>query len=182
MDYISFWSFRLILWHRADMPWWVFGYYPPPFYLNRNSIWSRFVKLRSWRRWKTPIRKSNPITHQWKPLSTTVRRQLTTPEKLVLNKGLNFATTIKRIPYLDIIASIEDAALKIPKASTDELRWKVRQVLEKSKPPKPNISKTERQALKLLQEDDSRKTLMIKIMFIFKIIPLGKIWPRHLFP
>ena len=62
---------------------------------------------------------------------------------------------MKRIPYLDLIASIEDAALKIPKAKADELRWKVRQALEKSKPPKPNISKTERQALKSLQDDDS---------------------------
>ena len=26
------------------------------------------------------------------------------PEKSVLNKGLNFATTNKRIPYLDLIA------------------------------------------------------------------------------
>ena len=75
------------------------------------------------------------------------KRQLTTPEKLVLNKGLNFATTIKRLPYLDLIVSIEDAASKIPKARADELRWKVRQALEKSKPPKPNISKTKRQAL-----------------------------------
>ena len=31
----------------------------------------------------------------------------------------------------------------------------MRQALEKSKPPKPNISKTERQALKSLQDDDS---------------------------
>ena len=38
--------------------------------------------------------------------------QLTTPEKSVLNKGLNFATTIKRIPYLDLIAPIKDAAFK----------------------------------------------------------------------
>ena len=65
------------------------------------------------------------------------------------NKGLNFATTIKRIPHLDLIAPIEDAALKIPKARADELRWKVRQTLEKSKSPKPNISKTERKALKI---------------------------------
>ena len=71
----------------------------------------------------------------------------------MLNKGFNFATTIKRIPYLDLIAPIEDTALEIPKA--DELRWKVRQALEKSKPPKPNISKTERQAHKLLQDDNS---------------------------
>ena len=47
------------------------------------------------------------------------KRQLTTPEKSVLNKDLNFATTIKRVPYL---AQIEDAALKISKEMADELR------------------------------------------------------------
>ena len=51
------------------------------------------------------------------------KQQLTTPEKSVLNKGLNFATTIKQIPYVDLIAPIEDAALEIPKARTDELKW-----------------------------------------------------------
>ena len=66
------------------------------------------------------------------------KRQLTTPEKSVLNKGLNFATTIKRISYWDLIEPIEDAALKISKARANELRWKVREALEKSKPPKPN--------------------------------------------
>ena len=65
-------------------------------------------------------------------------------EKSVLNKGLNFTTTIKLIPYLDLITQIKDAALKIPKAWADELRWKVRQALKKSKPPKPNVSKAER--------------------------------------
>ena len=34
-------------------------------------------------------------------------------------------------------------------------KWKVRWALEKSKPPKPNISKTERQAIKSLQDDNS---------------------------
>ena len=76
-------------------------------------------------------------------------------EKLVLNKDLNFTTTIKQISYLDLITPIKDAALKIPKARADELRWKVRQALEKWKPLKPNISKTERQALKSLQDDNS---------------------------
>ena len=28
MDYISFGSFWLVLWHRADILWWVFGYCP----------------------------------------------------------------------------------------------------------------------------------------------------------
>ena len=67
--------------------------------------------------------------------------QLTTSEKSVLNKGLNFAMTTKRIPYFDLIAPIKEAGLKILKAWADELRWKVRHVLEKSNPPKPNISK-----------------------------------------
>ena len=75
------------------------------------------------------------------------KRQLTTSEKSVLNKDLNFATTIKWMPYLDLIALIEVVALNISKACVDELRWKVRQALEKSKSLKPNISKIERLAL-----------------------------------
>ena len=98
------------------------------------------------------------IQSHYSPVEAIVnisKRQLTTPEKSVLNKGLNFVTTIKRIPYLDLIALIEDTGLKFPMTRANELRWKVRQLLEKSKPPKPNISKTERQALKLLQDYNS---------------------------
>ena len=68
---------------------------------------------------------------------------------------LNFTTTIKQIPSLDLTAPIEDAALKISKARADKLRWKMRQALEKSKPSKHNISKTERQALKSQQDDNN---------------------------
>ena len=49
------------------------------------------------------------IQSHYSPVEAIVnisKRQLTTPENLVLNKGLNFATTIKRIPYLDLIAPI----------------------------------------------------------------------------
>ena len=84
-----------------------------------------------------------------------ISKRYLTPENSVLNKGLNFANTIKRIPYLNLIVPIEGTALKIPKARADELRWKVRRALEKSKPPKPSISKTERLALKSLQEDNN---------------------------
>ena len=97
------------------------------------------------------------IQAHYSPVKSIVnisKRQLTTPEKLVLNKDLNFATTIKRIPYLDLIALIEDAALKIPKAQADELIWKVRKALEKSKPHKPNISKSERLAIISIHDDN----------------------------
>ena len=73
------------------------------------------------------MKTTNPkIQSHYSPVEAIVnisKWQLTTLENLVLNKGLNFATTIKRIPYLDLIASIEDEALKIPKARADELRW-----------------------------------------------------------
>ena len=58
--------------------------------------------------------------------------QLTTSEESVLIKALNFATAIKRNLNLDLIVPIKEAALKIPKTRTDELRWTMRQALEKA--------------------------------------------------
>ena len=58
----------------------------------------------------------NPVHSPVEAIVNISKRQLTTPEKSVLNKGLNFASTIKPIPYLDLTAPIEDAALKILKA------------------------------------------------------------------
>ena len=51
-----------------------------------------------------------------KAIVNIIRRHLTTSKDSVLNKGLNFGKTIKRIPYLDLIAPIEEAAFKIFKA------------------------------------------------------------------
>ena len=93
------------------------------------------------------------------------KRQPITPEKTMLNKGLNFATTIKRIPYLDLTAPIEEAALKIPKARADELRWKVRLTLEKSKPPKKARGHIGWNVVEITikMKTTVRKPLMIKI-------------------
>ena len=96
-------------------------------------------KITKLEKMKTRIMKIQAHYSPVKAIVNISKRQLTTPEKLVLNKGLDFTTTIKRVPYLYLIAPIEDAALKIPKAQADELKWKVRQALEKSKPPKSNI-------------------------------------------
>lgn len=56
----------------------------------------------------------------------------------MLNKSLNFVTTIRLVPYLNIKAPVEVIAL-IPKAQADELRWKVRPALEKAKPTKSRL-------------------------------------------
>ena len=94
-------------------------------------------------------------THQITKLEKMKTQNMNIQDHYSPVKGLNFATTIKWIPYLDLIASIEDAALKIPKTQANELRWKVRQALEKSKPPKTNISKSERLVIKSLQDDSN---------------------------
>ena len=49
----------------------------------------------------------------------------------------------------------EEAIFKNSSGPIDELRWKVKQALKKSKPPKPNISKEERLAIKSLQSDEN---------------------------
>ena len=85
----------------------------------------------------------NNITNQHPPVKAVVNlssRQLSHSEETVLNKGLNFATTTNCIPYLDIITHVEELALRIPTTQGNEIRWKVRQVLEKAKPPKSNIT------------------------------------------
>ena len=52
------------------------------------------------------------------------------------------------MPYIDFIAPTQEAALKIPKGQASELKRKVRQVLKKSMPSKPNFSKEEKLPIK----------------------------------
>ena len=59
------------------------------------------------------------------------------------------------MPNKDIIATIEDAVKDLEKEEADTIRAKVRLTLLNSKPPKDNLSKDERKALKELQSDTS---------------------------
>ncbi|XP_029643909.1 uncharacterized protein LOC115218298 [Octopus sinensis] len=123
--------------------------YMKEFEMVKTRQIKKLMKLKG-QRMKTEIRHP-PV----KAVINVSSRHLESSEEAVLNKGLKFATTIKRIPYLDIIVPIEEIAIKIPKAQGDELRWNVRQVLEKAKLPKPNITKEEKFAIKRLQSDNS---------------------------
>ena len=69
-----------------------------------------------------------------------------------LAKGLNFSITSKILPNKDIIAT-EEAVKDIEKEEADTIRAKVSLTLQNSKPPKDNLSKDERKALKELQSD-----------------------------
>ena len=98
---------------------------------------------------------SSNITDKKKWVINISSRQLTYIETDLLAKGLNFSITSKSLPNEDIIATVEDAAKDLEKEETDTIRAKVSLTLQNSKPPKDNLSKDERKALKELQSDTS---------------------------
>ncbi|CAH2086613.1 unnamed protein product [Euphydryas editha] len=71
----------------------------------------------------------------------------------VLEKGLNFAITPRRIPFEEIICNVEDCLIKnnLRKEDMEAMRQDVSSVLRRSKLPKPNLSKEESIALKNLR-------------------------------
>ena len=90
-------------------------------------------------------------------------RQLTHIETDLLAKDLNFSITSKALSNKDIITAIEDVVKDLEKEEVDTIRAKVSLTLQNSKPPKSNLSKDERKALKELQSDTSVVTLTADI-------------------
>ena len=95
------------------------------------------------------------ITDKKKWVINISSRQLTHIETDLLVKALNFSITSEALPNKDIIATIEDALEDLGKEEADMIRAKVSLTSQNSKPPKDNISKDERKALKELQSDTS---------------------------
>lgn len=92
------------------------------------------IRKQSWMKDKS--RSSNKAHHgSIRAFLKIIKRQLSTAEGSVLNNDLNFVTTIRRVLYLEMIVPVEVVALKIPKDQADELRWKVKQSLEKDQSP-----------------------------------------------
>ncbi|CAH1267006.1 Hypp3654 [Branchiostoma lanceolatum] len=71
----------------------------------------------------------------------------------VLGKGLNFAITPRSIPVKEIVTATEVAAIKLDQEEASLLRNEVVGILQNAKPPKPNLSNEERQAIKSLKEN-----------------------------
>ena len=93
------------------------------------------------------------ITDKKKWVINMFSRQLTHIETDLLAKGLNFSITSKTLPNKDIIATVEDAVKDLEKEEAGTIRDKVSLTLQNSKPPKDNLSKDERKALKELQSE-----------------------------
>ena len=82
-------------------------------------------------------------------------RQLTHIETDLLAKGLNFSVTSKTLPNTVIIAPVEDEVKDLEKGEADTILAKISLTLQNSQPPKDDLSKYERKALKELQSDIS---------------------------
>ena len=81
---------------------------------------------------------------------------LSDSERSVLMKGLNFSVTPSKIPVDEIVAATELACNQLKeKSQAESLRNEVVKIVSKSKPPRPNISRAEREAIKALAKDDS---------------------------
>ena len=71
---------------------------------------------------------------------------LTEAEEKVLERGMNFAPTPKRIPKMDIVAGVEAALLsqrKLTPEKAEQARATVTNLLANAQPPRQNVSKYE---------------------------------------
>ena len=75
-------------------------------------------------------------------------KQLTHIKTDLFTQGLKFSITSKTLPNKDIIANIGDAVKDNEKEEADMVCAKVSITLQNTKPPKDNLSKDERKALK----------------------------------
>ena len=84
-------------------------------------------------------------------------RSLTNAQESLPKKGNKFAIAPSKIPVLDIISRVELGLTQVNfanKCSIDSTRSKVVEILKRAKPPKPNLSKAEKRAMKELKQYD----------------------------
>ncbi|XP_019627206.1 PREDICTED: uncharacterized protein LOC109472073 [Branchiostoma belcheri] len=92
----------------------------------------------------TQLKKWVRVLSKYKPTPSEMR---------VLGKGLNFAIAPSAIPVKEIVTATEVACQKLDQEDAALLRNEVVGILQNSKPPKPNLSREEREAVKSLKEN-----------------------------
>ena len=70
----------------------------------------------------------------------------------VLSKGLKFAVTPTTIPKKEMIVAIESSLVNVDRTTADTVRVLAANMIQKSKPPKPNVPKEERKAIRELEQ------------------------------
>ena len=124
---------------------------------SKNRQRQKFDRLQSTQKTKSSATNGlGTSINQEKWVMNLSNRSLTVSERSVLMKGLNFSVTPSKIPVADIIAATEHACSQLKdKSQAESLRSEVVRIVRKSKPPRSNISKEEREAIRSLAKDDS---------------------------
>lgn len=98
------------------------------------------------------------------------KKQLTSEEKSVLSRGLNYAVTPKNHPVDDMIVAVEKACIRLPETQAEQVRLKTIHAINATKPPVPNVTTGEQRALKnltkykeitILPADKGRATVVL---------------------
>ena len=104
---------------------------------------------------ETRIRREN----NWvKNLSST---PLTKEEEKILSNGPNYAIVPRVPPIGEYVTAIEQVCNQLEQGKAEELRGEVKKALKNVHPPRPNLSKSEKEALDRLRKDKSRVILMV---------------------
>ena len=80
-------------------------------------------------------------------------KPLTQAQRSILGKGPNFTVNPMHPPNLEYIMAIETACTKLGQQDAEELRAEINRVLRSSHPPKPNLTKSQLQAIRELKRD-----------------------------
>ena len=95
---------------------------------------------------------------------------LSKPQEDLLRLGLNFAPAPTKLPVVDTIAAVEEGARQLSEEDAEDLQGRVCGILRHAKPPKDNLTKEQRKALKelrslenevILPADKGNATVMI---------------------
>lgn len=82
-------------------------------------------------------------------------KTLDEPTQSGLNKGLNFVVAPTKIPFKEIICGVEMSLKEFPMNEAEEVRGEVCWMLKVDRPPKPNVTRSETEALCVLHHDES---------------------------
>ena len=93
--------------------------------------------------------------------SQSIQHPLTQAQVSLLSEGPNFALTHTNPPNVEFNSVVEAACQRLPEQDTQEHRTEVNILLQRPKPPKSNITKKEKKALKELREDQDRIVLTV---------------------
>ena len=105
-------------------------------------------------------KQNNATEHSIRRDNTWVNNLSSTPltqeEEKALSNGPNYAIVPRTPPVGEYITAIENVCNQLEQGKAEELRGEVKKVLKKVHPPRPNISRREREAIDRLRKDKKR--------------------------